>query len=106
LRKLVQGGTSRSYGIQVARIAGLPKDVIERAKEILKNLEKGDTDELGQPRLAKSERRRHRSDNLQLNLFGAQDQKLRKWISDLDISSMTPLEALVELSKMKDYVNR
>jgi DNA mismatch repair protein MutS len=58
LRKLVPGGTSRSYGIQVARIAGLPENVIERALEILKNLEGDEIDETGKPRLAQSTSKR------------------------------------------------
>jgi DNA mismatch repair protein MutS len=52
LRRLVPGGASRSYGIQVARLAGLPRAVIERAREILRNLEGGELDERGRPRLA------------------------------------------------------
>ena len=104
LRKLVPGGTSRSYGIQVAQIAGLPREVIERAREILDNLEGVELDEVGRPRLARSqdddEERR-----LQLNLFGLKDQGLQRWIRKLDISSMTPLEALIELNKMKTYLD-
>ena len=53
LRKIMEGGTSRSYGIEVARIAGVPKEVIARAKEILRNLEKGEFDEIGMPRIAR-----------------------------------------------------
>jgi len=49
LRKIVPGGTSRSYGIQVARLAGLPEDVIRRAHEVLKNLETKEFDEVGRP---------------------------------------------------------
>jgi len=52
LRKIMEGGTSRSYGIEVARIAGVPKEVITRAKEILRNLEKGEFDEIGMPVLS------------------------------------------------------
>jgi DNA mismatch repair protein MutS len=54
LRKIVAGGTDKSYGIQVARLAGLPVSVIFRAKEVLRNLEEGELDETGQPRLTKS----------------------------------------------------
>ncbi len=53
LRKIVDGGTDKSYGIQVARLAGLPGEVLERAKEILRNLEEGELDETGKPRLGK-----------------------------------------------------
>jgi DNA mismatch repair protein MutS len=103
LRKLLPGGTSRSYGIQVARIAGLPLPLIQRAKEILENLEKGEVDEAGMPHIAHS--KEGSADN-QLSLFGFQDQRLRKWVRELDISSITPLEALMELNRMKEYLDR
>ena len=105
LRKLVPGGTSRSYGIQVARIAGIPEGVIERAKEVLSNLEKGDMDDLGRPRIARSSMPRHREDTAQLNLFGWHNKDLLKRIRELDIPSMTPLEALVELERIKKYTD-
>ncbi len=57
LRKIVPGASERSYGIQVARLAGLPPDVVERAKEILANLEEGEIGESGPPRLAQRRRR-------------------------------------------------
>jgi len=53
LRKIASGGADKSYGIQVARLAGLPKEVIERAKEVLSNLENKEFDEGGRPRLTK-----------------------------------------------------
>jgi DNA mismatch repair protein MutS len=105
LRKLVPGGTSRSYGIQVARIAGIPEEVIERAKEILANLEGEELDEVGRPRLARSSRKKDLEDSLQLNLFASRDQRLAKRIRELDISLLTPLEALIELNKMKEYLD-
>jgi DNA mismatch repair protein MutS len=55
LRKMVPGSTSRSYGIQVARIAGIPERVIDRAKEILNNLENEHLDDLGRPKIARSD---------------------------------------------------
>lgn len=58
LRKIVPGAADKSYGIQVARLAGLPPEVIERAKEILANLEEGEFEAEGQPKLAKHSRRR------------------------------------------------
>jgi len=105
LRKLVPGGTSRSYGIQVAQIAGIPKDVVTRAMEILDNLEGTETDEAGRPRMAhNSVSEEGRGDMVQLDLFGSVDWKLRERITGLDIDSMTPVEALVELSKLKESV--
>jgi DNA mismatch repair protein MutS len=106
LRKLVPGGTSRSYGIQVARIAGLPYQVIGRAREILENLERGEGNEVGTRRMAVDRSGRERKETAQLSLFGAQDQRLRKWVQNLDLSSMTPLEALIEINKMKEYLSR
>lgn len=102
LRKIVPGGASRSYGIQVARIAGLPGNVIKRAKEILGNLEGRELDGEGRPNLAQSES--NRSDMVQLGLFGSQDRKLMERIRSLDISATTPLDALIELNKLKEYV--
>ena len=107
LRKLVPGGTSRSYGIQVARIAGLPESVISRAMEILKNLEGDEIDETGRPRLAHtaSNRKENTQGMVQLDLFGFQDRELRKRINDLDIDTMTPLEALTALNDLKKRIS-
>ncbi|MBL7077862.1 MAG: DNA mismatch repair protein MutS [Kiritimatiellae bacterium] len=71
LRKIVHGGSDKSYGIQVARLAGMPEDVIGRAKEILANLEEGELAETGQPKIAKRRPRRSAADAAnQLSLFG------------------------------------
>ena len=70
LRKIVPGGTDKSYGIQVARLAGMPQEVVDRAKEILSNLEEGELGETGQPRIARHRRRKDGSDSQQMNLFG------------------------------------
>lgn len=69
LRKIVPGAADKSYGIQVARLAGLPLEVIDRAKEILVNLEEGELGEGGQPQLAKHRPRRKKEDPHQLSLF-------------------------------------
>lgn len=69
LRKIVPGGADKSYGIQVARLAGLPADVIGRAREILNNLEEGEFSESGQPKLAQRYGRKGRRDPNQLPLF-------------------------------------
>ncbi len=106
LRKLVPGGTNRSYGIQVARIAGLSEGVLKRATEILDNLEGAELDERGRPRLAHTLPEKEKDDIVQLNLFGSQDQKVIDWIIGLDISSMTPLEALTELNELREYVRK
>ncbi len=61
LRKIVSGGASRSYGIQVGRLAGLPDEVISRAKEILKNLEAGEYVNSGEPRLGEGRNKAQKS---------------------------------------------
>jgi DNA mismatch repair protein MutS len=104
LRKLIPGGTSRSYGIQVARIAGLPENVLQRAREILENLEGAELDETGRPKLAHSGAGQEQEGNLQLSLFGTQNHVLLDRIRELDIASMTPLEALVELNRLKEVL--
>lgn len=74
LRKIVQGGTDKSYGIQVARLAGVPKAVIDRAKEILGNLEESELTPEGKPRRSRAQREREKLQQLapapQLDLFG------------------------------------
>jgi DNA mismatch repair protein MutS len=104
LRKIVPGPSDRSYGIHVAKLAGIPRDVIDRAREILFNLEKQELDEAGLPRLAY--RGRTPKDRNQMLLF-AEDREfallreMREEIEGLDLSSLTPLEALNVLAGLK-----
>jgi DNA mismatch repair protein MutS len=105
LRKIIPGPSDQSYGIHVAKLAGIPRDVIDRAREILFNLEKQELDEAGAPRLAY--RTRQGPDRSQLMLF-AEDrefallQEMRSEIDELDLSTLTPLEALNILGGLKD----
>jgi DNA mismatch repair protein MutS len=69
LRKILPGASDKSYGIHVARLAGLPRSVIERANEILSNLEGNEFDETNQPKLAKSPRRKKEEAADQPSLF-------------------------------------
>ncbi len=101
LRKLVDGGTNRSYGIQVARLAGLPEEVVERAKEVLKHLEMETTDTEGLPRLTRSSSA-VRDNQLQLALFQQPDKTLHRYLKNLDLERLTPLEALSELARLRD----
>jgi DNA mismatch repair protein MutS len=105
LRKIIAGGTNRSYGIQVARIAGVPEDVIARASEILSNLEKGEMDEAGQPRIARSKKHK-RADKNQLSLFMGSEDSIVSEIRTLDITKMTPLDALNLISLWKETLGR
>jgi DNA mismatch repair protein MutS len=101
LRTIIPGGASHSYGIQVARLAGMPADVVERAKEILKNLESGEFEE-GAPRIAKSSRKgASKEPSPQFSLFEASDDQLRLRLKKVNIATLTPLEALNLLDELK-----
>lgn len=101
LRKLVEGGTSRSYGIQVARLAGLPPEVIDRAKEVLHNLEQGEFTEGGVPKLAISRKKKLTWDSHQRTLFQPPPDPLREALKKIDPNQLTPLAALNILSELK-----
>jgi DNA mismatch repair protein MutS len=91
LRNLVEGASSHSYGIHVARLAGLPSAVIERAKEILQNLESGEAE----GKRANTEKRgADLAEPVQMALFGSIERKLSAELRKLDVSHLSPIEAL------------
>jgi DNA mismatch repair protein MutS len=109
LRRLAAGGASRSYGIQVARLAGLPGAVIERAREILRNLESGELDAEGRPRLASGAG--PAAGDAQLALFGGagpspDEAEVLAALRALDPERITPLEALERLSAWRARLAR
>lgn len=101
MRKLVKGGTEHSFGIHVAQMAGMPRSVVERANDILKELEKSHrNNELDKPvdRIASGR------EGMQLSFFQLDDpvlKKIRDEIKGLDINNLTPIEALNKLSEIK-----
>ncbi len=97
LRRLEPGGCDRSYGVHVARLAGVPRPVIDRAFEVLHELEEGPD---GGTRLA------HLVDRArdQLSLFGGRDPALAEKIAAVDVDRLTPLDALVLVNEMKRMV--
>ena len=97
LRTLKEGPASRSYGIQVAGLAGLPRGLIDRAKEILKNLEGEEWNARGQPRLAGAETP---SKGVQLMLYEPRGDSLREKLRAIDTNVLTPLEALNVLTEL------
>jgi DNA mismatch repair protein MutS len=105
LHKLTPGFADHSYGIQVAQMAGLPEEVTDRAKKILKNLEgseltvhEGTGSDKGNGRRAKG---RVAPAEVQLTLFEMRDDRLREEIKKLDLEKMTPIEALQKLAELK-----
>ena len=97
LRKLVPGGSAHSFGIHVAKMAGMPKYVLNRAKEKLKTLEQ--SSRIQNKKLSKKE-----SDKIQLSFFDLQDpvlEKIRDEIEEVNIDELTPVEALMKLNEIK-----
>jgi DNA mismatch repair protein MutS len=108
LRKLVPGGANRSYGIEVARLAGLPPEVVARARDILQNLESGEFDDNGKPRLARRGSRTPAPAPGQLGLFGGggpklepAQQKVLESLKATKLDELTPLEALNLLAALQ-----
>jgi DNA mismatch repair protein MutS len=95
LRKIVPGGCDDSYGIQVARLAGIPKGVLERAKEILADLENG---ELSYQR---SPEAKAKPVSYQLSIFSPKDTQIVEELKKLDLEKLTPIEALNKLNELK-----
>jgi DNA mismatch repair protein MutS len=106
LRKIVEGGTNRSYGIQVASLAGVPAEVVTRAKEILENLERGELDEIGMPKIARGRKTAVIAKTAQLSLFADDETLILRELQDIDIMKMTPLDALTAIHKWKERLKR
>ncbi|HMK38127.1 MAG TPA: DNA mismatch repair protein MutS [Bacteroidota bacterium] len=101
LHKVTAGFADHSYGIHVARMAGLPDEVTDRARSILKNLEGSE--------LSVHEERpkgRIRGSDIQMTLFEMKDDPLREEISRLDVDAMTPLDALKKIAELKKKAER
>ncbi len=108
LRKIQPGPSDRSYGLQVARLAGLPEEIIKRAREILYNLERQEFDEKGHPRLAYHF---NHHDRQQLFLFPedrerARLEEIKEKLLSLEIENITPLQALQLLVKLQEEIKK
>lgn len=97
LRRIVAGGTDKSYGVHVARLAGLPKKVLDRANEILHEYDNGE---------AVAERRSPKYDNDTAMMSSLFTSNLAEHILKLDVMSMTPIEALNALYKLQDEARK
>ncbi|MEN8200614.1 MAG: DNA mismatch repair protein MutS, partial [Thermodesulfobacteriota bacterium] len=104
LHKLVKGGTNRSYGIQVAGLAGVPDRVVKRAGEILHNIEQGEFSQDGTPAIAKGTKIKQRKKKVhpnQLPLFPTtKNDELRARLEGLDADSLSPRQALDEIYEL------
>lgn len=103
LHKIVEGSANKSYGIHVARLAGIPDQVIQRANQILATLEKDHFDDSGQTTIPP--RKQKKSMHQQLSLFGNAPHPVLDEIRDLNVDEMTPLAALEELYRIREQLN-
>ncbi len=105
LRQLVKGGTNKSYGIQVARLAGVPDKVIKSAKQILSGIENNnkvsESTEINPPKKKNSRKKKNKNTDNQLELFSPNEEPIKKMLEKIDISSITPLEAMNLLNELK-----
>jgi len=93
LRKIIRGSTDNSYGIEVARMAGMPNEVIQRAREIMSGLEKKD--------VSIADRALSVQESMQISLFDESESLLQKALQAIDLERLTPIEALLELEKLQ-----
>ncbi len=111
LRKLVPGGSQHSFGIHVAKMAGMPKSIVERAAEILTQLEQK-VIENGDAKGGIKTRRpnaRQISEPLQLNIFEVADpvtQRIKELLLEMDLNSMTPIECMMKLHELKKSLSQ
>lgn len=103
MRKLVPGGSEHSFGIHVAKLAGMPAKVVNRANEILKTLEASRSQEGG----ASENIKRVTEENMQLSFFQLDDpvlENIREELTKIDINTLTPIEALMKLNAIKKMI--
>ncbi len=103
LRKIVPGGTDKSYGIEVARLAGIPQSTIERAREILKELE---SDRTSRGLVDGRTKIKVREETLQLTLFSLDKHPVIEELENLDITTMSPIEALNKLYELQKKLSK
>lgn len=101
LRKIEEGPADKSYGIQVARLAGVPDSIIARAKEVLHNLENEELNETGTPKLARKKTRKRKE---QLDLFSSANDSVVNEIMNLDTDNMTPEDALRKIIELRGKI--
>jgi len=101
LRKLVEGSTNRSYGIQVARLAGIPESIIRRAKKVLSNIE-DDNHNYGKAMSSNKNHIGQKKEQIQLGLFQKPDEMIIRKLKGLNISNMTPIDAINYLNQLKE----
>lgn len=105
LRKIVEGGCDHSYGIQVAKLAGLPTPLIHRAREVLTNLEADALTKNNLPKLAATSNGQHTQKSGQLSIFEKEESALRSELANINLDELTPIAALNKLHELKKKIN-
>ena len=109
LHKIVAGAADKSYGIHVARLAGVPREVVERSKEILSQLEDEHLDADGRAKIARprpTDDRASKKTHIQLTLFGAADHPMIDEVRQIDLKNMTPAAAIALLERWQQEILR
>jgi DNA mismatch repair protein MutS len=101
LHRIIPGGTDKSYGVHVARLAGVPKEVVDRAREILSDLEAAHLDPSGKPRIAPASGG-PKVRKVQLTLFEGVESAIAEELRRLDLDTMKPIDALNKLREFKE----
>ncbi|MDW8290435.1 MAG: DNA mismatch repair protein MutS, partial [Armatimonadota bacterium] len=109
LHKVLPGGTDKSYGIQVARMAGVPPEVVARAQEILRELERQSSQRGGMaaaiaPDAEAISNVKVKRQRLQLTLFEAEKHPILEELEKLDVTTLSPLEALLKINEWKKQI--
>ena len=103
LHKIVAGAADKSYGIHVARLAGVPREVLERADVVLGTLEADHLDEEGRPKMPA--RSTHRKKEKQRSLFGPDDHPVLDALRHLNVNDLTPIAALQQLQTWQSQLS-
>ena len=106
MRKLVEGGSEHSFGIHVAQMAGMPNEIVIRANEILKHLEKEKLTDSDRQKLEELPPDSYRDRQFQMNLFEA-DPRMERMLDilrNIDVNTTSPVEALLKLNELKDVL--
>jgi DNA mismatch repair protein MutS len=110
LRKLLPGGSEHSFGIHVARMAGMPQSVLERANQVLKQLEQShSSDEISGKTKSAEKKHTSETDGYQLSFIQLNDpllEQIRDEIISIDIDTLTPVEALMKLNGIKKLLKK
>ena len=102
LRRIVRGPADKSYGVEVAKLAGIPDHVVSRAKEILKQLSEGEPSAPSCP----VDEDRFEEDDGQLSLLPAGDNEIIRMLKDIDVNTLTPIESMQTLYRLTKLASK